>query len=240
MVNYVLPNEDEVIQKLTNQIESLAKKAIADNGVFRVGLSGGSVINYLCRAIPAIDTDLSKWRLFFCDERFVPEADGDSTFGAYKSALIPVTKLQEDQFIKINTDLTLEECAKDYEEKILKEFQMEDGSIPVFDLLLLGMGPDGHTCSLFPDHVLLNEKRRLITPIDDSPKPPPKRVTMTFPLINNANCCMFAICGAGKADIVKRIFVDKESLPTGLVAPKNGNLVCIFDHAAGKSIADKN
>ncbi|XP_055903231.1 probable 6-phosphogluconolactonase [Eupeodes corollae] len=240
MVNFVLQNEDEVIQKLTDRIESLAQKAIADNGVFRVGLSGGSVINYLCRAIPAIKTDLAKWRLFFCDERFVPENDSDSTFGAYKVALLPVTDLKEEQFIKINTNLTLEECAKDYEEKILKEFQMEDGSVPVFDLLLLGMGPDGHTCSLFPGHGLLNETRRLIAPIDDSPKPPPKRVTMTFPLINNANCCMFAICGAGKAAIVERIFVNKELLPTGLVAPKNGNLVCIFDQAAGKSIGANN
>lgn len=236
MVYYVLQNEDEVVQKLTTEIESLANKAIAKNGAFRVGLSGGSVINYLCSAIPAIKTDLSKWRLFFCDERFVPENDGDSTFGAYKAALLPVTALKEEQFIKINTNLSLDACARDYEEKILKEFNLETGSIPSFDLLLLGMGPDGHTCSLFPDHQLLHENRRLIAPIDDSPKPPPSRVTMTYPLINNANCCMFAICGSGKATIVQKIFVEKEPLPTGLVAPKNGNLVCIFDQAAGKSI----
>lgn len=65
------------------------------------------------------------------------------------------------------------------------------------------MGPDGHTCSLFPNHPLLNEKSLLIAPINDSPKPPPERVTMTYPLINNAKTCIFPICGKGKSEMVK-------------------------------------
>lgn len=92
-------------------------------------------------------------------------------------------------------------AAEDYAEQIKESFP--SGSIPRFDILLLGMGPDGHTCSLFPGHPLLKETNKLIAEIVDSPKPPPKRVTMTYPLINNAKNCVFALCGKEKADMVK-------------------------------------
>lgn len=157
----------------------------------------------MATALSQIEADLEKFKFFFCDERFVPESDKDSTIGVYKSTLLPKTSVKAEQFIGINTRLTLKECAQDYEEKILKEFDLKPGDIPQFDVLILGIGPDGHTCSLFPQHSLLKEKDHLVAAIDDSPKPPPKRVTMTFPLINNASLCMFVMCGEGKADIVK-------------------------------------
>lgn len=94
------------------------------------------------------------------------------------------------------------------------------------------MGPDGHTCSLFPGHSLLTEANSLIAPIFDSPKPPPCRVTMTYPLINNARCCVFAMAGEAKANMAKRILKDKEDLPAGRVQPTNGNLYWIVDQAA--------
>lgn len=161
------------------------------------------MLNFLCKAIPRIQTDLSKWKFFFCDERYVDETDPESTYGYYKIKLVPQTELQLHQFVPINVNLPLAECAADYEQKIRAEFGSSIGSFPEFDLLLLGMGPDGHTCSLFPNHALLNEKTLLIAPIEDSPKPPPQRVTMTLPLINNAKCCIFAMCGASKAEMVK-------------------------------------
>ncbi|XP_073845904.1 6-phosphogluconolactonase [Musca autumnalis] len=232
----VVKNEAAVIEKLKEEIEERAEEAVKTRGVFRVGLSGGSLANYLSTAIQSMKVDLSKWQLFFCDERFVADSDGDSTYGVYKSTLIPKTALKEEQFIWIDLSGTVEECAHDYEKKILHEFDMEQAVVPRFDLLLLGMGPDGHTCSLFPGHKLLEENHKLIAAIDDSPKPPPKRVTMTLPLINNASCCIFAMCGEGKADMVKRVFVDKEPLPAGLVKPTNGDLICILDEAAGKYV----
>ncbi|XP_061391728.1 6-phosphogluconolactonase [Musca vetustissima] len=232
----VVKNEAAVIERLKKEIEDRAEEAVKTRGVFRVGLSGGSLVNYLSTAIQSMKVDLSKWQLFFCDERFVAENDNDSTYGVYKSTLIPKTSLKEEQFIWINLNGTVEECAQDYEKKILQEFDMEASVVPRFDLLLLGMGPDGHTCSLFPGHKLLEENHKLIAAIEDSPKPPPKRVTMTLPLINNASCCLFAMCGEGKAEMVKRVFVDKEPLPAGLVQPTNGDLICILDEAAGKYV----
>lgn len=198
-----LSTEADVINTLCDKIEIIANSSIASNSKFRIGLSGGSLIQYLAKGLPNIRTTWSKWQLFFCDERYVPESDDDSTFGAYKAQLIPaISELSENQFIKIRGDIELNECAVDYELQIRKEFGVEN-DIPVFDLLLLGMGPDGHTCSLFPGHQLLKEHEKLIAPINDSPKPPPKRVTMTYKLINEAKNVLFAMAGSGKADMVK-------------------------------------
>ncbi|KAM7342972.1 6-phosphogluconolactonase [Cochliomyia hominivorax] len=228
--------EKEVIELLGRILAERSQKAIETNGVFRMGVSGGSVVNYLATALSQVGNNLEKFKFFYCDERFVPESDSDSTNGVYKKTLLPKTSLKEEQFIGININLSLKECALDYEERILKEFNMKSGEIPEFDLLILGIGPDGHTCSLFPQHHLLREKDHLIAAIEDSPKHPPQRVTMTFPLINNAKMCMFVMCGAGKADIVKRIFKDKEDLPAGMVKPLNNELHCLLDEAAGKFI----
>lgn len=199
-------SEKSVIERLWTIIEKQANESIAERSVFRVGLSGGSLIKYLANGAADCKTDWSKWELYFCDERFVDETNDDSTFGQYKKLFLPKTSLKESQFIIINRSLSLEDCAKDYEKQIFQKFGTDE-TIPKFDLLLLGMGPDGHTCSLFPDHQLLQEKSLLIAPIADSPKPPPERVTMTYPLINNARICLFAISGQGKAEMIKvRLF----------------------------------
>lgn len=97
-----------------------------------------------------------------------------------------------------------DEAAKDYTEKLTKAFGSSDF---VFDLLMLGMGPDGHTCSLFPGHPLLQETGLKVAALTDSPKPPSARITLTYPTINNARNCIFAVTGSSKADIVQvRIF----------------------------------
>lgn len=108
------------------------------------------------------------------------------------------------------------------------------------------MGPDGHTCSLFPDPAVevvprlpkypavveCGDNPALILPVVDSPKPPPLRVTMSFKLINAARCCVFAMAGQGKAEMVKRILTDEEALPAGKVRPEGGDLYWILDEAA--------
>ncbi|CRK87566.1 CLUMA_CG001363, isoform A [Clunio marinus] len=210
----VYKNEQEVISELQKLIEEKANEAIKKRGRFFIGFSGGSLGKYLCKCLPKIKTDWSKWIVFFCDERYVAENDSDSTFGFYKQNLLPKVPLTEQQFVTINVKDPIEKVAADYEKRIREEFKMPDG-VPSFDLLLLGIGPDGHTASLFPDHELLTVTDRLIAYINDSPKPPPQRITMTYTLINNARNSIFAVPGNGKAAIIKSIFGDKVDLPAG-------------------------
>lgn len=121
----VVKNEINVIDRLWTFIETSANEAIKDRSVFRIGLSGGSLIKYLSDGAENAKTDWSKWQLFFCDERFVDETNDDSTFGQYKKLFIPKTKLDESQFITIDRSLLLNECAADYERKILEKFDCE-------------------------------------------------------------------------------------------------------------------
>lgn len=135
----------------------------------------------------------------------VPFDSNESTYGQYKSRLIGKSGIKEEQFVTIVEGLNAEDAAIDYRNKLIEHFPNE--TLPSFDLLLLGMGPDGHTCSLFPGHKLLDETTLWVAPIVDSPKPPPERITLTYPIINNAKCCIFAISGDSKAETIKVIFL---------------------------------
>jgi len=230
----VYQTEQEVIQSFSDFVGGLAKDAIASSGVFTVGLSGGSMVDFLAKALPKLSTDWSKWTFFFCDERVVPKVHPDSTYGLYWKNLMGKINVKDTQFVHINTRLSAEAAARDYTRKLEAQFG-KDG-FPRFDLLLLGLGPDGHTCSLFPDHPLLEETTRWVAHITDSPKPPPSRVTFTYPLINNAKNAIFVILGAGKADIVKKIIEEKELLPAVRVQPTDGNLIWFLDREAASKI----
>lgn len=229
---FVEQNYEAVISRLTTILKTNSDEAIARDDIFKIGLSGGSLVNILVQTLPNVSTDWSKWRFFFCDERVVPFENGESTYGSYRTSLIGVVPITEDQFIKIDPELSAEEAARDYIKKMSVYFPPD--SLPKFDVLLLGLGPDGHTCSLFPNHKLLDETSLWVCPINDSPKPPLSRITFTFPVINNARACVFAVIGDSKAKIIKKILKDNENLPAARVEPTNGSLYWILDEEAAK------
>lgn len=121
-------NEEAVIERLWSYIEKSAEDAIAANGVFRIGLSGGSLIKYLTKRANQCSTDWSKWQLYFCDERFVDETNEDSTFGQYKSHFVPKTSLKESQFVTVDRSISLADAAEAYQNEILKNFGLENVS----------------------------------------------------------------------------------------------------------------
>ncbi|XP_042527150.1 6-phosphogluconolactonase [Dipodomys spectabilis] len=204
---------------------------------FALGLSGGSLVSMLARDLPAAaaaagPARLARWTLGFCDERLVPFEHPESTFGLYRTHLLSRLPVPASQVLSIDPALPLEAAAEDYATK-LRQALGED-AIPVFDLLILGVGPDGHTCSLFPGHPLLQERDRIVAPIGDSPKPPPQRVTLTLPVLNAAQTVVFVATGEGKAAVLKRILEETEEspLPAALVRPHTGQLHWFLDESA--------
>jgi len=235
----VKKNQEEVVSALSSKIESKSNEVLNNDssGTFNIGLSGGSMAKFLCEGLPSIKTDLSRWKLFFCDERLVEAESPDSTWGLYRAGLCKVTPLKEEQFLLVNTELSPEAAAKDYQSKLVNETSMR------LDLLLLGAGPDGHTCSLFPGHELMKEPApedggRIVAHITDSPKPPPARVTLTLPVVNSAKCCVFAAVGQSKAEMMKQLLgiatPGTEELPARKVQPVSGELVWFLDEGAAQ------
>ena len=139
-------------QRLHDQLLRAIQQCVdrSDAPIFAVGLSGGSLPSILATVLPKVVTDWKKWRFFFCDERLVPFDDSESTFGVYRRKLIQnFASINEQQFVTIDESLPQQQVADDYERRM--RAILGDRAL---DLALLGMGPDGHTCSLFPGHAL--------------------------------------------------------------------------------------
>ncbi|XP_038565914.1 6-phosphogluconolactonase [Micropterus salmoides] len=231
------PSSAELAPVLAHLVTSRAEKAITSHDRFTLGLSGGSLVSMLSKELLALpDLDCSKWVVGFCDERLVSFDDPESTYGLYKSQLFSKVNIPDSGILTIDSSLPVNECAEDYTRKLKAAFQGDD--FPVFDLLLLGMGPDGHTCSLFPDHPLLEETKKIVAPISDSPKPPPQRVTMTLPVVNSARCVAFVSTGGSKAPVLKEVLEGREgpAFPAARVVPTNGELFWLVDDPAAASL----
>ncbi|KAF2770291.1 6-phosphogluconolactonase [Teratosphaeria nubilosa] len=252
---YSFPSVDaDLAPNLRKYVLDCQHEAIQRHDVFRVAVSGGSLPTTLAKALlahhpsnnPADDQlDLSKWEIFYADERIVPLTHPDSNHRLVQEELlnkIPA-HLATPKVFTINESLLADaqEAADDYEKQLVSVFAARDSvKLPLFDLLLLGCGPDGHTCSLFPDHPLLRETDAWVLSISDSPKPPPKRITLSLPVVLHASKIAFVATGGGKKDILKKIFETEEGakLPCGLVNESAGERVSWFcDQAATEGVS---
>lgn len=193
-----------------------------------------------------LNSSLHDRHVFYADERVVHLDHEDSNHKLCHDSLwskvpIPPSNIHTiDVPSESNPDsLDIDELADQYEKKLIAEFAQKDAArFPVFDLILLGIGPDGHTCSLFPGHQLLSEEDRWVAPIVDSPKPPPRRLTLTYPVVNHAARVAFVATGEGKVDVLSTI-LDKpeEGLPASRVKPAfPGNVYWFVDDAASAKV----
>ncbi len=223
---------------------SIARDAIKKKGKFSVALAGGSTPKGLYRLL-ATDkfrtlVDWTKVFFFFGDERNVLPDDEESNFRTANENLLKPLEISPENIFRWRTELeNAEEIAEDYGEKIKNFFNLSENQFPRFDLILLGMGEDGHTASLFPHTEALNEieKISVANPVE---KLGATRLTLTYPSINNAANVMFLIAGEKKAEVLREVLegeIEPEKLPSQMVTPRNGNLFLLLDkHAAGRII----
>jgi len=165
----------------------------------------------------------------------VPPTHADSNFRLARETLLDRVPIPPEQIFPLDTALPATEAARKYQRII----ETTVGNPPKFDAILLGMGPDGHTASLFPGHPLLAETARRVAPVFDSPKPPPERVTLTLPELNRARCVFFIVTGAGKADILPRVLSpspNETPLPAAMVHPPKNAVRWYLDAAAAGKI----
>ncbi|QLG73013.1 hypothetical protein HG535_0E00970 [Zygotorulaspora mrakii] len=242
MVRVCNYNDKELLaEKVGEYIIECQDKALKDqDSQFNIAISGGSLVNVLHKCLVANKklasrVKWSQWQLYFCDERLVPLDDEDSNYGAFKKAVLDPLMHNGDHLnlgptvFAINESLVHQKDSQN--EKIAQEYESllpADG----FDLLLLGCGPDGHTCSLFPGEkhkYLLQEAHKKVAWCHDSPKPPSDRITFTLPVIADSRNIAFVAEGSSKQDIMHQIFdLQDESLPTALINRNYGSRVTWF------------
>jgi len=175
-----------------------------------------------------------KLQLFWVDERCVPPTDDESNYRMTDEAMLAHVPLPAAQVHRMEGELDPEIAAARYEAVVRAAFGLKDDELPVFDLVLLGMGGDGHTASLFPHTAALHEVKRLVVANHVLQKET-WRITLTAPVINHGREVAFLIEGAGKAQVVHDVFLgayDPEAKPSQLVRPERGQLTLLLDSAA--------
>lgn len=235
----ILKSLEQVSATAAEEIIQLAASAVEKRGVFRIALSGGSTPKTLYTKLSS--DDLKKqmpWRsthFFWSDERTVPPDHPDSNYRMAREAMFKHVDVSESQIHRIHAEVEdPNRAAEEYEKEIRQHFNVVS-DVPQFDLILLGMGPDGHTASLFPGTEALNEQTRLVVSNWVS-KFNTYRITFTVPLINHAASVMFMVCGEDKAATLKAVLegpYDPEVYPSQLIKP-DGDLIWFIDQAAGK------
>lgn len=226
---------DELHRRSAQYVAQTIAAAVAARGRCAVALSGGSTPRgtYALLAAPPL-RDVIPWasvHLYWGDERCVPADHADSNYHMAHEALLAHVPVPPGNVHRARTELgNPEAVAADYEREVRAHVGADDG-VPRFDLIMLGLGPDGHTASLFPGSAALDEATRLVVPngIDYMPHP---RVTFTLPLLNAARAVQFLVAGAGKAPVVARAMNGDPAVVASRVCPTDGVVRWDLDRAA--------
>ncbi len=232
----ILPDSVALCRAAAQEFHQLAETAVAERGKFSVALSGGntprSVYSLLAEEHKELPWD--RINIFFGDERHVPPTDADSNFRMANESLLSKVPIPESNVHRIRAELDPNSAAEDYENQLRKFFRLATGDWPRFDLILLGLGEDGHTASLFPGSDAINETSRRVA-ANWVQKLQTFRITLTFPVLNHAAEVMFLVSGEAKAQILSDVLKPgAKKYPSQSVQPEDGHLLWLLDHDAAK------
>jgi 6-phosphogluconolactonase len=240
----ILTTPQELFEVAAEEVVRAATEAVAQRGRFTIALSGGSTPKNLFNLLATNARTVLPWDrtyFFWSDERHVPPTDPESNYRMAEEIMLSKIPVNAGNVFRIaaeNPDAAA--AAEAYEQTLRKFFQLEPGQVPVFDLILLGMGPDGHTASLFPNTAGLQEKTRLVIAnwVD---KLKTNRLTMTLPVLNSAHTVVFLASGTDKAQVLRTVLEEDappEQYPAKLVRPSNGRLIWFVDRAAASQLTN--
>ncbi len=234
----IFSNQKQVVKSLAEVLFKLTKTSTKDG--FHILLSGGNTPLLLFKKIQKKYGDLINWNdihLWWGDERCVSPEDEESNFKHVNDLLISKVSIPSENVHRIKGENDPETEAKVYAEEIVNFLNMR-GESPVFDVVLLGLGDDGHTASIFPDEIELFEDKRICA-VAKHPLSGQKRITVTGKVLNNANRVFFLVTGANKAQRISEIMNDNDAaklLPAYYISPSNGELIWFIDEDAAKNI----
>ena len=239
----ILTTPQELFAAAAEEVIRAANETVSARGKFTLALSGGSTPKALYNLLATNARTALPWDhmyFFWGDERHVPPTDPDSNYRMVDEAMlskVPVPPANVFRVIAENPDASA--AAADYDQVLRKFFHLDANGVPQFDLILLGMGPDGHTASLFPGTEGLKEKSRLVIAnwVEKLKTP---RLSFTLPVLNAAHTVAFLVSGTDKAPALKAVLEGNESgeqYPAKLVQPKDGKLIWFLDRAAASGLA---
>jgi 6-phosphogluconolactonase len=226
---HVYANRSQLAAAATREIVNCARRKTGSSEHFRIVLAGGSTPRIVYSQLKHAACDLALWQVYFGDERCYPSGDQQRNETMARQAWLDHVPIPDQQIYPIATQLGAETAAADYARVV--------GDVPAFDLVLLGLGEDGHTASLFPSHRIGFEAHApAAVPVHDAPKPPPDRVSLSAARLSQTNKLMFLITGEGKRAAVKR-WRDGQGIPAARIDPASGVDVFITSDAAGERLS---
>ena len=239
---FIFENPEKIAEFLIEKWFEIGNIAQRKSGSFVTAISGGNTPLTFYKKISAIKNNSLFWsntHIFQVDERCTPHDSPDNNFNMIKEFFLDRIKIPEDRLHRMNTEnISLDNIASNYENEIHSFFQLQRKNKNNFDLIILGLGQDGHTASLFPKSKSLVEMNHMISFVKDSDNVH-DRLTMTFPLINKAENIFFIVSGKGKAEIVKKVLENtKNTYPANLVRPERGSCYYLLDKDAASHLSE--